>query len=365
MGSKNHSKHLKFVSLCLGILALLGCTQKEKKSVPLKSLEIRVFTWSDYLQPSIITDFETQTGAKVTLDYFSSNEELLAKLQATFQGGGTGYDVIFPSDYMVGNLVSLGLLKELEKEKLPVLKEFDPQFLKPAYDPELKHSLPFAWGTTGLAVNTKVMAGFDISKGLSWKDFFENPKFAKKVTWMDDPKEVLHAALKALGKEWATASEIDIRAAFDYLKKNKKNLKIFTAETRVVLEKDECGICQAFSGDVLQVRSEKGNLEYLIPEEGATLWTDNLAIPKNAQNSDIAYAFMNFVLGKNVAKGFVENTFFGTPNREAMSLLNAETRKNAAIFPNPEMLKKLDHLTERPELITLVDRLWTELKSQR
>lgn len=315
------------------------------------------------MAPEVIQEFENKTGAKVHLDYFSSNEELLAKLQGSIQAGGAGYDVIFPSDYMVGNLATLGLIQPLDRTKLTVLKEFDPNFLKPAYDPDLKYSVPFAWGTTGLAVNSKVMKGMDFSKGISWKDFFENPKYAKKITWMDDPKECVHAALKALGKTWAGATEADIREAFEFLKKNKKNLKIFTAETRTVLEKDECGICHAFSGDVMQVRQSNPNLTYFIPTEGATIWTDNLSIPKNSKNPEMAYIFMNYLLSKEVAKKFVENIFYGTPNADAMALVDSVIRKNRAIFPPPDVMSKLNHLTERAELLTLIDRLWTELKS--
>ena len=351
----------------LALIASVGCTKKPNApgaAVPGAIRELRVFTWSDYLKDEVLKEFEKENNAKVILDFFSSNEEMLAKVQATIQSGSKGYDVIFPSDYMAGNMRKLGLIQPLDHAKLTFLKDFNPDFLTPAYDPVLSHAVPFAWGTTGVIINTNLAKGLDLSKGFSWKTLLEDPKLAKKITLMDDAKECLHLALMIQGKTWITATEADVRSAFDYLKAHKKNVKLFTSEPKEIVKNGECAVCQGFSGDALRLMTEMPGVKYLVPNEGATIWTDNLAIPKNASEVALAYAFMNKVLSRDAAKRFTEQTFFPSPNGEGMKLLDATLKSNNAIFPDPATFAKLRYLTERPELLQLIDRLWTELKSQ-
>lgn len=358
MDKKSFSKI--FICLIAGLsLFTLGCSKK-----PSAKKELRVFTWSSYLSPEVITAFETKHQAKVVLDYFSSNEELLAKVKATVDAKGRGYDVIFPSDYMVTTLASLGLLTKLEVSRLGVVDEFEPQFKSPRYDPKLEWSLAFAYGTTGLAVNTKLAPDFDVKKGISWKELFENPKFRGKFTMLDDSKENLHVALLAQGKNWNNANEKDIADAFAWLKKHKDNVKAYTSETRPVIENEECVYCQAYSGDVFQVQVEKPEVVFVIPQEGATLWTDNLSIPVNAKETDLAYAFMQHVLARDAAKEFTKSTFFASPNRAAMSLLTEFMAQHKGLLPAPSEQQRLAFLTERGELLPVIDRHWTEMRSE-
>ena len=359
----------RLAPVALTILSLVitsGCTKKSTAPTVANGAirELRVFTWSDYLKDDVLKEFEKENNAKVILDFFSSNEEMLAKVQATIQSGSKGYDVIFPSDYMAGNMRKLGLIQPLDHAKLTFLQDFNPDFLKPAYDPVLSHAVPFAWGTTGLIINTNLIKDLDLSKGFAWKTLLEDPRLAKKITLMDDAKECLHLALMIQGKSWATATEADIRSAFDYLKAHKKNVKLFTSEPKEIVKNGECAICQGFSGDALRLMTEMPGLKYVIPNEGATIWTDNLAIPKNASEVALAYAFMNKVLSRDAAKRFTEQTFFPSPNGEGMKLLDPKLKTNTAIFPDAATFAKLRYLTERPELLQLIDRLWTELKSQ-
>ena len=322
------------------------------------------FTWSEYLKPELIAEFEKENNVKVKTDYFGNNEELLAKIQVSVQSGGEGYDLILPSDYMVGNMVALGLLQPLDKTKLGFLSAFANEFTKPAYDPELKFAVPFAWGTTGIAVNTKLAPKLDLSKGLSWKDIFETSEFKGKVTMLDDAKENLHAALLVLGKSWDKANEADIKEAFVYLKAHKKSLRIFTSETRPVVESDECVLCQIYSGDALSIASKKPEIKFVIPREGATIWTDNFAIPKNAKNLDMAYAFLNKMLSAKGAVAFTQKTFYPTPNSDSWKLLPVEMQSNPSVFPPKDVFSKLRYLSEKADLLPVIDRQWTELKTE-
>lgn len=345
----------KAVFLVLPLLLILGaCKEKE---------ELRVMTWTDYVRGEVIQDFEKETGKKIVLDYFSSNEELLAKVQASLEAKGRGYDLILPSDYMVQSMIRLDLLQPIDKSKLSFLGDLDALLKKPSYDPKLERSVPFAWGTTGLAVNTKLVK-VDLSKGLSWKEVLENPAFKGQVTLLDDMREVAQIGLLILGKNWATATEDDVRAAFAYLKKNKGNVKIFTPEARPVVQHAECGLCQAYSGDVHQIATGMPEVHYVIPKEGATLWADNFAIPKNATHVELAYVFLNKVLSPEGARRFTNSTFYPTSNAKTRELVYPQIRDNPGIFPGAPVMARLSFIPERPELLKVMDRLWTELKSE-
>lgn len=350
-------------SLTFTLLALTfsGCSKNEEaKAIK----EIRIYTWSDYLQDSMIKSFEKESGLTVKLDYFSSNEELLAKIQASVQSGSAGYDLIMPSDYMVATMVELKLLRELDHGQLPFVNDYAPEFKNPSYDQGLKHSVPVAWGTTGLAVDTSKIKNFSRSQGISWKDVFENKAYSGQVSMLDDMKEVFHAALLVLGKKWSEATKEDITAAFQYIKKHKASIKIFTAESRPVMEAGECTLCQAYSGDVLKAQKTRASLDYLIPKEGATLWTDNFAIPNNAKNPSGAYQFLSYFLGSAGAKQFTESTFFASPNQKARMSLIPELQANNVIFPSENDMKRLSLIQEKPELMLLIDQYWTELRSE-
>ena len=344
-------------SVCFAFL-LSSCKKQESSKK-----ELRVFVWSDYLSDQVIQEFEKEHNVKVILDYFASNEEMLAKIQTGIASGSKGYDLIFPSDYMLYTMKKLKLLLPLDHSKLSFLPEMQAEFRKPVYDPELEFSIPYAWGTTGVVVNTKLLSGFDKNKILSWKDIFENPDYTQKISVKNDIREIVLIALLIHGKNWTNATEADIKTAFAYLSKIKKQIKIFTDDAKLVVENDECSICQMYSGDAMQSIQLKPELQYFIPQEGGGLWVDNLSIPKNAANPDLALAFINKVMSAKAAKVFIENLFFASANAKAKEMLSNELKNNAVLYPSQEVFQRLHYLTDRPELNILVDRLWTEFKA--
>jgi spermidine/putrescine transport system substrate-binding protein len=344
---------------CLACLVLVSCTKKTS-SVEKKTL--RILSWSDYFTPQAISSFEEKHQVRVQLDFFSSNEELLAKVSQSVESKSQGYDLILPSDYMVSSMIQLQLLRPLEKSKLPVIHDLVAHLQNPPYNPGLTHSLPFAVGTTGFAININKTKLFTHS--LQWKDVFENPSLKSQVTLLDDPKEVIHGVLMMKGKLWSSATVEDIRQAFEYLKANKKNIRAFTGEAKAAMENGECAVCHAFSGDVFQAQQSKSHLLYVVPKEGATIWTDNLAMPVNAKEVDLAYAFMNHMLEANNAKEFIESTFFGSPNTKAWKLLSPAFAKNPWISLDAHNNKRLWYIHDRPDLLQALDKGWTEYKSQ-
>jgi len=354
---KNTKIILAFTLSILLLGEFTACTKRETKR------ELRLYTWSEYFPDSVLREFEKEYNVQVKADYFSSNEQLLTKLQLSINSADTGYDLILPSDYAVAGMVELKLLKPLDKTKLNFLNDFDPAFLHPPYDKNLEYTIPMASGTTGIAVNTSILPNVDPTK-LTWKDFFENPAYEGKATLLNDQKEVLQVALLIKGKNLATASEQDIKDAFTYLKAHKNNIRAFTDETKPVIEAGDCGLCHVYSGEGLSAQRSNPKIRYVIPKEGATIWTDNFAIPRNAKNDDLAYAFINKALSTENAKRFMENMNYQTMNTKAKAQLPKELAENPFLFPSAKLGKKLYYINVKKEFTLLLDRGWTELKSQ-
>jgi spermidine/putrescine transport system substrate-binding protein len=337
------------------LLVFTSCTRTETPAVK----ELRLYTWSQYFDDKTIHDFEKEEGVKVKVDYFSSNEQMLTKLQLT--QGERGYDLILPSDYMVRLMIEMKLLKPLDKSKLPFLKDFEKEALNPPYDPGLQYSVPLAVGLTGLAWNTKLMPKLPGSFG--WKNLFEDAAYKGKITLLDDIKEVLQAALLANGKDLASANEQDIKDAFAYLRKHKSQLKGFTTETRPVIEADECALCMTYSGDARQVAEAKPEIRFVVPNDGASIWTDNFAIPANAAEPELAHKFIAKMLQPAVAKEFTLRTGYRTFSKAAKAMLPKEITSNPVIYPQAQGVK-FHYLVDKKELAGLIDKEWALLKSE-
>lgn len=348
--------YMLFFLLCASVIALSGCTKREAPAP-----ELRIFTWSEYFDDAFLKSFGEKNGVKVKADYFSSNEEMLAKLQIV--GSDSGYDLILPSDYMVGTLIEHKMVRPIDKSKLSsLLADFDKDALNPEYDPDLRYTVPLAVGTTGIAVNAK--AAPNAPATLSWKEMMENPAYKGKVTLLDDSKEVLQMAFMILGKTMAAATEADVHAAFAYLKAHKAQIKGFPPETRPVIEADECTLCMAYSGDVLSVAKDKKDVRFVVPTDGATIWTDNLAIPSNAKNPEMAYKFIHEVLSTEGAKNFTLRTNYRTANVKARAALPKEISGNPVIYPSATDRARMHYIVPRKDLALVIDKEWALLKSQ-
>jgi spermidine/putrescine transport system substrate-binding protein len=331
-----------------------ACTQRDATK------ELRLFTWSEYFTPEELRAFEKETGIKTKADYYSTNEEMLTKIQLT--ADGDGYDLVIPSDYMVRTMIDLKLLAKLDHGKMGFLADFPADARHPPYDRNLEYSVPLAQGLTGIAWNQKLLPVLPNAADFSWRDFFELANLAGRVTVLDDTKEALQAVLLIRGKDLSTATPEDIRNAFAYLGAHKDQLKGFTSETRSVIEADECALCMAYSGDVLAVAETKPEVKFVRPKEGLTVWTDNFAIPKNARNVDAAYRFMAKVLSPEGAKGFTTRTRYRTYQEKARALLPDAIAKSPVIYAEPKP-GEFHYLVQRNEISDMIDRAWALLKS--
>lgn len=344
------------MALALLLMVLTACGSSTGEGELAK--ELHVYNWSEYIDPEVYTAFEAEFGVHVIEDTFSSNEELLAKLQA----GATGYDVIVPSDYMVEIMIGEGLLAELNHENIPNLANLSELFKSPPYDPELAYSVPYQWGTTGIGYNSEVV------EPDSWAFFFDTEiaeQYKGKITMLNDSRESIGAALKYLGYSLNTTDEAQLEEAKQVLLDIKPYLFSYDSDQfEDLIIADEVVYGHGWSGDYFAAAVEDERIWYIIPEEGGVVWADNLAIPKSSKNQYTAELFINFVLRPEVAAQITNFTWYGSPVEAAKEFIDAEILEEPAIYPSDEVMAKMEWIQDVGDATTLYERIWTEVKSE-
>ncbi|MGQ9600037.1 MAG: ABC transporter substrate-binding protein [Anaerolineae bacterium] len=322
--------------------------------------ELHVYNWSEYIDPEIYADFEKEFGVKVIEDTFASNEDLLAKLQA----GASGYDLIVPSDYMVAIMIELKLLAELNYDNIPNFKNIGDKFRDPPYDPGNKYSVPYQWGTTGIGYNLDMFE----EPPDSWAYLFDPAyasAYAGKMSMLNDSREAIGAALKYLGYSLNSTDEQQLAEAKQLLIQQKQWVKTYDSEGfEDLLAAGETVIAHGWSGDFFQAAAEAPQVWYVIPREGATIWADNLCIPKTAPSQYTAEVFINYLLQPEVGAKISNYTWYASPNTAAEKFINAEILEDPAIYPPPEVMDKLEFIRDVGEATPIYDRIWTEIKTE-
>lgn len=337
---------------------------------------LHVYNWSDYIALDTVAGFEKVSGAKVAYDVYDSNETLEAKLFA----GRTGYDLVFPSAHpFAGRHVEAGLYAELDKTRLPNLKNLDPTILAllAKSDPDNRHLLPYMWGTTGIGYDRARVAKLlgDQAPTDSWALLFDPANAAKLaacgIALLDDEQEVLGAALIHLGKDPNAAMAVDLEAAAALLMGLRPFVKYFHSSQYVndLANGDIC-VALGYSGDVLQARDraqEAGRgatVTYSIPREGALIWVDVMAIPKDAPHPEAAHAFINYLLQPEVIAGVSNHVAYANANQAATPLLNEAIRDDPAVYPSAEVRARLIIPRAVPQKTQrLRTRTWTRIKT--
>ncbi|MBW4547564.1 MAG: spermidine/putrescine ABC transporter substrate-binding protein [Symplocastrum torsivum CPER-KK1] len=352
---------LLFLSLFfLAVLLPLGCSGNRPNVSETGSENannvLNVYNWTTYIAEDAITEFEKKFGAKVKYDTFESNDALYAKLKP----GNPGYDVVFPSDYMVTTMRAEGLLEELNLDNIPNIKNVDSKFMNPPYDPGNKYSLPYQWGTMGIGYNIKATKG-EIN---SWGQLFE-PKFKGRVALQDEMRVTLGGILMYLGYDPNTTNQDELNKARDFLIKNKDAIASFAPDTgQALLDQGEVDLTLEYSGDIFQLMKENKDIRYAIPKEGTIVWTDTMAIPKGAPNKELAEKFINFILEPEIGSKISNFIQYGTPNKAAIDkgLIEKKDFENSSIYPKQEVFSKLKYIQDIGEVTQFYDEAWTEVK---
>ncbi|WP_374028952.1 spermidine/putrescine ABC transporter substrate-binding protein [Bdellovibrio bacteriovorus] len=333
---------------------LTACTKKETAET---AQEVNLSIWGNYLSPELQAQFEKQTGIKLNISNYSSNEELLAKVQM----GASGIDVAVPSDYMVDIMRKMSLLEPLKAELLPNRDLVSADFLKQSFDPENQFSMPYTWTTSGIAVNRDVFKG----TVTGWKDLLDNPQLKGKFALLDDVRETTGAALKMHGYSVNTVKPEELAKAKATLLAAKKNIKMFASDTIDILNNKEVVAAQAYSSDALQAAAKApGRIEYLIPAEGSTMAIDNLVIIKGAKHIEAAHKLINFLLSEEAELAKVKTTLSGPVLKNTQALLPKDLQNNKALFPELKTLQKLERIQDLGDNNKLYEDVWLEVKTK-
>lgn len=336
---------------------------------------VHIYNWSDYIGEDTLAEFRKATGIKPVYDVFDSNETLEGKLLA----GRSGYDVVVPSNHFLGKQIKAGAFQKLDKSKLPNWSNLDPALLKQleVNDPGNQYAVPYLWGTNGLGYNVekvKAALGDDVEID-SWAIVFE-PENMKKlsscgVAFLDSGDEMLPAMLNYLGLDPNTQNPEDYAKAEAKLAAVRPYVTYFHS-SKYVSDLANGNICMAvgYSGDVFQAadRAEEAGkgveIAYVIPEEGANLWFDMLAIPADSGNVEAAHRFINYLLEPDVIAQVSDYVGYANPNLKAREFMDPDVLADEAVYPPQDVLDKLYISAELPTKVQrLMTRSWTKVKS--
>ncbi|NNF53171.1 MAG: spermidine/putrescine ABC transporter substrate-binding protein [Acidimicrobiales bacterium] len=296
--------------------------------------DLALYNWAEYIDEEQLDEFAAEYGISATMDTYESNEVLQPKIAA----GNSGYDVIVPSDYMVGILIAGEHVQALNKDLIPNLSNVSPDFANPSYDPDGSYAVPYQWGYTGIAVDTEVV-GTDFPR--SWDIVFSDfaADYSGRITLLDDPRETLGAALKSLGYSLNTTDQSQLDEAQALVSEYKDNLAAFNTDSGdELITSGETAIAHGYSGDMFTQfleTDDPSRYVFFVPEEGGTRWIDNMAIPFDAPHPCTAHTFINWLLDGEQGAALSNWNYYGTPNSASIDLLDEELN---AFLTDPTVL---------------------------
>jgi spermidine/putrescine transport system substrate-binding protein len=346
-----------FAALVLALVAGAASAQSTWTCPPgFEGQTLSVYNWTTYIGETTIDDFEAACDVRVIYDTFPTDGDMLARMRQ----GNPGYDVTVPSDLVVYLMVEEDLLLPLDHERLPNLANVSPTFLGLDFDPENTFTVPYQWGTIGLGYDVEAV-GEEIT---SWAQMFD---YEGPVSWLEDVRPMMGVALSILGFDPNTNDPDEIEAAKDYLIAHGGNVVYINQDDgQEILLRGEADIVVEYSGDIFQIidECECDRYAYVIPEEGANFWVDNLVIPAGAPNPELAHVFLDYMMDPQVAADVANYTAYGSPNRAAIEagLIDAELLADPGIYPGPETEARLFRIEQDAELETLYNDAWDEVK---
>ena len=334
-----------------------------------KDVTINVYNWGEYISNGdddsldINALFEELTGIRINYTQFDTNESLYAKLKS----GGTTYDVIFPSDYMVSRMIDEDMLEPLDFENIPNFQYISEKFKNPSYDPENLYSVPYTWGTVGLIYNYD-MLGFDPD---SW-DIMWDENYAKQILQFSNSRDAFAIALLRLGYSINTEDKLELDQAAQMLKEEKPMVQAYVMDQIFdKMQGNEAAIAPYYAGDAINMMAVNDSLRFVIPKEGTNLFFDAVCIPKHKEDTEesrlrklASEMYINFLNEPDIAAANIEYIQYSTPNDAALALLDEETRNNPIAYPSDEVLDNTEVYVNLSEDTNLyLDQLWTQIMS--
>ncbi|MDR2105014.1 MAG: spermidine/putrescine ABC transporter substrate-binding protein [Deferribacteraceae bacterium] len=338
----------KVLVLFCALLFVLSCTRN--KNV------VNVYNWTEYIPNDVITQFEQETGIKVIYSTYDSNELMYSKLKI---GGGSGYDLVFPSTYFVSKMAKEGLLEKLDHSKLPNMRHLNPVLLNMSYDEGNLYDLPFLWGTTLIAYNEK----FIKDNITSWKDLW-NEDYKGYVILNNDVREVFQMALMLLGYSGNSSDEKEIEEAYELLTTLVPNVRVFNSDSpKLPLINEEVRVGMVWNGEIYRAQLANPSIKYIFPKEGPLIWMDCMSIPKGAKNIENAYKFMDFLLRPEISKILREDSGYLSPNLTDLNSMPDELKNNPLLNPTAEDLQGAEFQTDIGDAVLILEKYWEKLKT--
>ena len=353
-----HITHITMMLFLILVVFLMGCDQIRELIAPDYGQEeelpqLNVFTWPNYISDEIKLGFEEEFSVRVVVGTYTSNEELLTKLQS----GASDYDIIMPSDYMVAIMIREDLLAMLDWNNIPNVKNIGPQFQGKYFDPEDRYTVPYTWGTAGIAYDSSVV---DLPPE-SWSIFW-NPAYRQRFSMLDDMRETIGVALKLLGYSVNTVDLKELVAAKQKLIEQKPLVKLYTSEPVEVLSSGDVVMAHCWSGDAFRAAAVQPSIKYAIPKEGTTQFIDTVCILKSVPHKAIGEQFINYLLRPEVNAKITESTRFGTSVPEARNYLPEELRNHPGIYPPEEVLRQSEFLMDLDDFTANYEQVWGEVQ---
>jgi spermidine/putrescine-binding protein len=325
------------------------------------SKEINIFVWTEYIPAEMIECFELVYGVKVNRDEYSSNEEMYAKISA----GGSNYDLIQPTDYIIALMARQNLLQEIDHAKLPVMKNFDPNYLNLEFDPGNKYTIPYQAGTDSIVVNTDAVK--NVPK--SWEDLWK-PEYAGKMVFLDDSRAVIGLTLLTLGYDVNTTDTAQLEEAKNKLAKLVPGIKLFDSDSpKTALIAGDVDLGMTWTAEALLAQKENPAIQYIYPTEGAILWQDNWAMVKDAPHADAAYALLNYTMQGDIFWMMLRDFPYINPNQAALDYAKSnQTELYDAYMASPitnvpvEAIKNGHRISDVGDATPLYDDIWVQVK---
>ncbi len=347
---KKFKKVLVLIMTGVFIFSLAGCGRGGSKAGTLN-----LFMWTEYLPDEVVKGFEKETGIKVQMQTYSNNEEMLAKVQGSSAGT---YDIVCPSDYMVENMISQGLLLKMDQSKLTNLGNIDKTYLNPGYDPGNEHSVPYLGGAGVIIYNKKLVpAGADFT---TYAELFK-PDYANSLVVLDDFRSIIGVTSLSMGYDMNETDGTKLGQIKDKLltlKPNIKSLDSDSPKTLMITEETKAGLF--WSGEAAIALQENKNLAVAYPKEGMYLFFDNMCITKDAKNVENAYKFIDYILKAEVNKQIVSKFPYLNPNKAGTALMDEAYKSNPAIMIPAEEISKGHYVKNIGKTVDTYSEMWAE-----
>lgn len=345
-------KIIRFFALALSLVLLsltfTACGEPKKT--------LRIFNWGDYMDEEILDLFmERYPDVKIIYDTYETNEQMYAKIKS----GGTNYDLLFPSDYMISRMIKEDMLAKIDTSELKNYSKIGEEFKGLIYDENNEYSVPYTWGTVGIIYNTEMVTDPVDSWDILW-----NEKYSRQILMLDSSRDTIGVALKKLGYSLNSTNINELNEARDALLEQYPLVKQYVGDQlRDKMANGEAALAVCWSGDAMQAVELNDKLDYVLPKEGTNIWYDAMVIPKASKNKDLAMKFIDFLLETEISLKNTEYLVYSTPHTEAFELLD-ESLKNNHIFNPPKEIfsdEKNEVFLNVEEATKEYDRIWTEI----